>query len=152
MEQINMTPEQEKLINELNLGLAVLKTELPQIRESLGKIEKNLTLAEGESTLRDSVIVLVGKQMKDQREACCVDMDNAAKKLIDAHEKEFHKRTSTAPRQATNWNGFLDAFGPFLIRWMLPLLAAAGSGVGIKTLIDSNETPPAQTAPERIGE
>lgn len=157
MEKMCMTPEQEKVLQRHTEELIAFKAEVPHIKDSLDSINKNLTFAEGQSPLRDSVSLLVKNEVAGQQDTCAKNIEsvatNVAKSVLDAHEKDLHKRTSNMPKQPMNWESFfkgLTGFATKILPWLI--IIGGGGAITVDKLSSDVKEPAAITAPAETGE
>jgi hypothetical protein len=130
-------------------ALSRIETQYKAITETLTDIKQNLTLGEV-STLRDSVKVLVGNEMKEQHRQCGNDMrtvaESAANIAVSEHVKAYHKRDSKSPASGGfSWD-FIKPALLFLVKRVLPLILAGGATIGgYEALNTTDDAPKNQT-------
>ena len=141
---VENTPDSTKIA----VSLAHIEEQMTSIADSVKEIKKNLTMGDG-STLRDSVKRVIGEEIRDRHSSCGNEMklvaDSSASSAVADHIKEYHKKTSTAPKQnGFNWSK-IEPVVMFLVKRVLPLVLAGGLGIGGMKVL---ETP--QEGPEKV--
>lgn len=148
----------------LEESVAALVAQLPHLATSaqVNQLETKIEKWKGE--MNDNAHKIAAEKVKDamatqekamtnQHEKCAMEFASVVSDKIQRHEDSFHKRTSQAPQKNTNWNAFFSAFGPFLIRWVLPIISALGIGYGGAQALQNNTTNSAShSEPEKHGE
>ena len=132
-------------------SLAAIKSDVSHISESITELKKIVSLEPG-SPLRDSMTLLIGEQMREQKKICGREMGDVAEKIanekIEKHIETYHKsgrRISEAPRPRSNWaKEFFAAARPAL-PWVIAALGLGGGGTIIAT--QNTTQPAAQIAP-----
>lgn len=86
------------MTNDESATIAEIKVQYSFIVESLREIKDALTLREG-TPLRDSMTVLVDRQIREKEQICATHMQQLTDHAILAHEKSAHaqRRHSTPP-------------------------------------------------------
>lgn len=86
------------MTNDESATIAEIKVQYSFIVESLREIKDALTLREG-TPLRDSMTVLVDRQIREKEQICATHMQQLTDHAILAHEQSAHarRRNSTPP-------------------------------------------------------
>lgn len=131
----------------------------------IANIEKLIIGLRGEltETIHEVSSAKVEKAMDAQHKTCALEFEKIiAEKVLEserrteqqlaAHVSELHKRTSTPPSSfdAKKIQLILNALGPFLLKYVLPLLIGLGGYLGFKQIDNTTTKQDAiEVAPEK---
>lgn len=118
-------------------SLGVLDVRIKHIENLLDRFERMLSL-EPDTPLHNAVTVLVGKQMEKKKIECDMHTGEMINAAIQQHVTEFHlTRRSEAPdADIKRVRAFFAVAGPFLLRWVLPILAGGGAVIGGQQILN----------------